>query len=178
MVSLQALSAAGALRGGWVLFGPPAILLAGLGSVALAEGSREWRRDPMRAQVFLGGLLALVVVADSLWGTLLWFVPESVGAAILGDTWPGAHQLVPALTALAVSTASLGLGMAGLRSAGHAARSMRITVPTMLGVLGAGSLGAILGEAQGAVWAMVAPTVLGAAVLWWVLHGARRRAPR
>lgn len=177
VVSLQALAAAGALRGGWVLFGPPAILLAGLGSVALAEGAREWRRDPRRAQMFLGGLLALVVVADSAWGLCLWFVPESVGAAVLGDTWPGAHQLVPGLTVLAISTASLGLGMAGLRSAGQASRTMRITVPTMLGVVVAGSVGAILGEAQGAVWAMVAPTVLGAAGLWWILVASRRWTP-
>ena len=68
-----------------------------------------------RAQVFLGVLLVLVIVADCAWGLLAWVIPESVGTAILGDTWSGAHQLVPALTANVVSTAALLLGMAGLR---------------------------------------------------------------
>jgi hypothetical protein len=177
VVSIQSLAAAGAMRGGWVLFGPPTILLAGLASVALSEGSSEWRRDPRRAEAFLGVLLLLVAVADGLWGVAVWLAPDRLGSAVLGDTWPGAHALVPALTVLAVSTASLGLGMAGLRAAGQAARTMRVTIPAMLGVVAAGTIGAVLGEAEGAVWAMVAPTALGAVALWWGLVALRRRAP-
>jgi O-antigen/teichoic acid export membrane protein len=174
VVSIASLASAGALRGGWVLFGPPAILVAGMASVALAEGSREWRHDPRRAQMFLGLLLVLVIFADSAWGLLAWAVPDSVGTAILGDTWSSAHQLVPALTANAVSTAGLLLGMAGLRASGQSARTMRITIPTMVAVAVAGGVGALVGEAEGAVWAMVAPTVVGSLALWWALVASYR----
>ena len=161
------LTAVGAVRAAFLLFGPPYILLQGAVALAVPEAVRLRRRRPDR-------LLAVAAVCGfglglvpALWGATLLAMPARFGEQLLGDSWPAARSLIPAITALVIGTAVFVPAAVGLR----ALASVRRLVVTSVVVAPIGvvlvAAGAWLGDARGAAQGLAAGQWLMGVVLWW-----------
>jgi O-antigen/teichoic acid export membrane protein len=167
--------AVGALRGGAVLFGASNILVMGLGLVAVPEGVRllttsvsAFRRS-MLALSGIVGALALV------WGGVLLVLPDSVGAQLLGQTWPAASKLLlPIALSTALGSAALGF-TTGLRSLGAAKTIFRARLFVTAFLLAGVFAGAFIGRsALGVAWGDAIANALSLLVWWWFFHAAMR----
>ena len=110
-------------------------------------------------------LTGAVAVANI--GVLL-VLPDSLGRAVLGNTWPlAAPLLVPAGVQLLLSVVGTGTrdALLGLH---------RVTVVVLVDVVGAvilvgaAGVGALVADARGVLWALVAAQAL-MTLVWWVL---------
>jgi hypothetical protein len=102
---------------------------------------------------------------------------RAIWRSVLGDYWdPARSVLVPiivSLTGLVISSGAI----VGLRALGAADRILRVAVLTSAVTLAITSLGAWLGGASGAAWAMAAGSWFGAACTWVAFQvAAKRRA--
>jgi O-antigen/teichoic acid export membrane protein len=91
---LAAIEVVGSLRGVQVLLGPTTVLAVGVVSFAIPEFSRRPDMTPT-ARLRAARLLSVVVAGAGVsWGLVFLLLPSSVGEAILGDTWKGAHDIL------------------------------------------------------------------------------------
>ena len=175
--AITGLVAVGAVRGAELLLGPFLAVLMGLSLVAVPEASRVARSRPHRLARFcllLGGIQA---VAALIWGlALLAFLPDSVGAQLLGDVWPAASLLILPAT-LSVTFAGISSGAStGLRALGAARRSLRAQLGNTTLYITGGLVGAVLNGAVGSSWGVALGCLVGACGWWYQLRTALRDA--
>jgi O-antigen/teichoic acid export membrane protein len=152
----------GSLRAAQVILGPTTILAVGMISFAIPEFS--WRRDltphgRMRASTALSAFVVLTGVG---WASAILLLPASVGQALLGESWKGAHGvLMGSIVFQAGSAMSLGpaamlyaLGRARSTFKVHALLAPLVVICSVAGVYLAGAQGAAWGQAM-AAWAVV-----------------------
>jgi O-antigen/teichoic acid export membrane protein len=166
--SLSGLAAAGALRAGQIVLGPPNILNMGLTGAAIPEAVRALRRS-RRHLWRLTQLLSLAIALPALlWGAVVLALPDDVGRALLGASWePAQAVLVPLTLALAASGALTGPTV-GLRALADARRSLRARLITGMMSFGGGLVGTVIGGAPGAATGLAAGLWTGVVVWWWV----------
>ena len=161
------LTAVGAVRAALLLFGPPYILLQAGVALAVPEAVRLRQRSPDRllsVAIVCGLALGLV---PALWGAGLLAMPEQFGELLLGDSWPPARSLVPAITVMVIGTALLVPAAVGLRALVSVRRLVVTSVVVApLGVVFAAA-GAWVGDTRGAAHGLAAGHWLMGAVLWW-----------
>jgi len=176
LVTFDGLATAGSLRAAQILLGPIQVVLMGIGITAVPEGIRLVNRSGYGALVRPAvGVSLLMAAATLVWGLLVSSLPDSIGAALLGETWPSAEPLVfPLAVAVAITTLSLGaeIGLRVLADAGRSlrARSVEAAAQTIGGVYGAwrvGVTGSIIGLALGGI--------LGVVAHWSMLRASLRR---
>lgn len=171
----------GSLRAAQVLLGPLGIVATSLMTFGLPEVSRRTSLGA-RARSRIATTVSVGMVAGSLaYAGLMLLIPDTLGTALLGDTWSGAqHVLLP--MALGSTSAGACLGPAIVIFAmGMARTTFRLTTisaPLIVVLLLAG---AGLDGARGAAWgfclAQTAMIPLWFARLRALLRtGARRRA--
>jgi O-antigen/teichoic acid export membrane protein len=103
-------------------------------------------------------------------------LPDSMGEAVLGDTWEVAE---PLLVPTGVQIVFLGLmtgvraGLLGMRAV---RKVMRIDLTTTALVLVASIIGAVINGALGALWAFTFVQVLMTVVMWATFLAHTRRA--
>jgi O-antigen/teichoic acid export membrane protein len=152
---------AGGLRGAIVLLGPVILLATGVVIATVPDGVRLKDRDPARLQrvvCLAAASLSIVVVA---WSAVISQLPDRVGEAVLGDTWPLAREITfPLGLAVAGTAASAGLA-AGLRSLAAARQSLRATAPAVLLLVAGGIVGGVWAGGVGAARGMVVPAWIG-----------------
>lgn len=150
----------GSLRAALVLLGPLGILSAAMTTFLLPEVSRRPELPSnTRMKVALGSSSALVVVTG-IYLLVLLLLPQSVGTALLGDTWPGARDvLVPMATWSAAAAASAGPAMM-LYAMGLARVTFRLHVIQAPMVVLAFIVGGYLHGAVGAAWALAIVAVV------------------
>ncbi|MER5888826.1 hypothetical protein ABT160_33795 [Streptomyces sp. NPDC001941] len=172
--AIVGVSAVGVVRGAELLLGPFLALLMGLSLVTVAESARVLRAAPDRLARFcflLGGAQA---VAALLWGAALLFLPDRLGAFVLGGVWDAASQLIVPAT-LGVAGAGLGTGAAaGLRALGAARRSLRSQLIASTCYVAGGLGGAALAGTVGSAWGVAAATLCSSSVWWVHLRSALR----
>lgn len=162
-----------ALRAAEILMGPLKTVAQGLRMVAQPEAVRSLARggDLLRpCLLFAVAMAALAGVA----GAVLLILPDSVGRAVLGDTWEPAQTVLVPYTLSVMAAGLLGGAQLGLHALVAVRRSLvaRVAVSVMLvvfkisGAVIAGAPGAAAGGAV-AMWA-------GATLWWWQLLQARR----
>jgi O-antigen/teichoic acid export membrane protein len=181
VAAIGGLAAAGALRGGFILLSPLNVFLLGFRNVIVPEGVRLLERSTtaLRSRsVFLSLGLALLAAA---WGTILLSLPSSAGAALLGDTWPAATDVILPLTVAMVGS-GLTIGpAAALRSLAAVRRSLRTRLAIAALTIIAGVVGAQAAGATGAAWALASAACAGSGAWWWqftraIVEHERRRA--
>lgn len=164
---IAGLAAAGALRAGQILLGPLRILYNGAQHMAVPEGVRLHRQRPEglpRVCATMGATLGLAGLA---FGGVLLVLPDSIGAALMGDSWEPARPVLLPLTLAMAAAGALRGALMGLRVLAAASESFRarllLAVLTVVGALG----GATADGALGAAWGLAGAQILGVAV-WWV----------
>jgi O-antigen/teichoic acid export membrane protein len=169
------LAAAGAIRGAEMLIGPVAALLMGVGQVAVPEAARaliRGRRPLVKLCLALSGGLALMGVA---WGLVVIVIfPFGPGEVVLGEVWPDARVLtVGVIVSYAAGCLHVGPS-AGLRALGRADLTMQCQLTVTGLFVGLAAVGAILFDAQGAVWGTAIASVVGIWIWWSRLQKAER----
>jgi O-antigen/teichoic acid export membrane protein len=164
----------GTVRAGHTLMNAVHIATYGIQLFAVPEGVRIRERSHralLRFCAMLSGLLAGVCLA---WGVFLLLLPESVGRALLADTWLEARTVI---LPLSISMAAGGVqagAFVGLRALASAQRSLKARISSSGLLLLGGIGGAIVGGAVGAAWGMAIGASIGAASWWsFLLRGAR-----
>jgi len=176
--AIAGLAAVGGIRGAQILLGPAYVLTIGTLLVGLPEAVRLFnvsRHRLRQAAVFVSVGLSLATLA---WGAIMFFLPDTWGEALLGDTWANAHRVViPA----AISYAMLGGGMGaaiGLRAMAAATESLQARTSSTICTIAGGVLGAWTGGMVGAAWGLAAGAAIGAGLYWITFRRAMVRHER
>jgi hypothetical protein len=149
--AVGSLSTIGALQGARTLLGPTTVVGVGVVSFALPEFSKRtsmtaWERE--RAAIALSGLVIGIGLA---WSMIFYFLPDQYGRALLGDSWDGVKHIL-GLSILHYTAAAVPVGPACMIYAlGKTKITFRVNVVFAPFLLGLPVLGAVLGEARGAV---------------------------
>lgn len=109
--------------------------------------------------VGLGGLAGA-------WSLAVLSLPDSFGRALLGASWAGTREVMPAV---AVHIVAMGMGsgaLIGLRSMAAARRSLRARLVIAVLQLAFGMGGATLAQGLGAAAGLAAANVVGIGLLW------------
>ncbi len=172
---LLGLAAVGYVQAASTLMGPFVVIFLAMSLVMIPEASRILQRSPRRLQQFcliMGGGLGAAGVA---WGALLLVaLPHGLGQLLLGRVWRPTYPLV-----LPQMLAAMGQGLssgasAGLHALGAAKRSLRAMVVSSAAFVVCGLVGAGEGGAVGALWGLVAFSVISALISWWQLRAGLR----
>jgi hypothetical protein len=173
--ALAGLASVGYVRAGLLLFGPLYALIQGAVPFAVAEFVRLKSATPQRLRP-AGDLLSVLFGAGGLLlGATVLLMPESLGRTFLGGSWEGTRELLPAMTALAL-TAGVIVGPAvGLRAISAVGRmaTVSLAVAPIAILLPAG--GALLAGAEGAAWGLAASNAVMAGALLWQFRVANRK---
>jgi O-antigen/teichoic acid export membrane protein len=174
--AVASLEAIGALRGAQVLLGPVTILQAAAFSFAVPELSRRrhelTERDWMRSALVVS---AVIAVLGFIWGGLFLLAPDSVGRALLGETWAGTSAVLWPMV-----LGQLGGNLAHGTSAAFIGMDRAKVSMTLEAVFGALTLiggvgGVLIGGAVGAAWGFAAPFWILLPVWWLVMRREVRR---
>ncbi|WGY01270.1 oligosaccharide flippase family protein [Nocardioides sp. QY071] len=108
---------------------------------------------------------------------VLVFLPDPIGWAVLGESWDIVQPLMLAISCKVLLMA----GQSGLRAAligRHRIQTAMVTDIVALVLIGVCMVaGAVLGDAEGALWAMAVGTAVSTAC-WWIAIAWDGRAPR
>ncbi|MET8047075.1 hypothetical protein ABZU75_05695 [Streptosporangium sp. NPDC005286] len=170
-------AAVGAWRAALTLFGPANVVMAAGRVAAVSELSRLRTAGPgrMLRSAAVVGLLCGVVGAVA--GAIAAFLPDSVGHALLGESWADVGPLVPAFTALLVIE-GIGLGPYGVLRAMERVRTLFVLrVSVAAGRVLAVSAGAALAGAAGAATASSLIEATGFLVAMALLAAVLTTAP-
>ncbi|CAO5228657.1 MATE family efflux transporter [Frankia sp. AgKG'84/4] len=151
--ALNAIDIVGALRGVQTLLGPTTILAVGIVSWAIPEFSRRKDMSPAARLRAAYALSAVIVSVGVIWGTIFLVLPESVGHALLGDTWAQTHHLLAlSIVQQAGPAATVGpacmlyaLGKAKLTFRANLILAPQLLVYPVIGLELGGGTGAVVG---------------------------------
>lgn len=169
------LAEAGSIRAAQLVLGPMHVLLQAAHLIAVPEGVRIRRSHPALFRFAIGIFGSGLALGILVWVAMLMVMPDSVGRALLGDSW-GLARLV--LLPLGLSLAAQGFGsgaLVGLRVLSDAAGSLRGRVLdvgiSLILVVG----GSLVGGAIGAAWGMAANGAVSAMIFSVIFLRSERR---
>lgn len=165
------LAASGSLRAAMIVLGPIGVLFQGTQSAVIAEGARfaADRVDSLRRLV--RGVAVVLPCAGALWVVALVLTPRWLGRSLLGDTWTGAHEVLPYMGAASCLAGILFAANSGLRALGDAKRALRSRLTSLPVKLAGGVGGGVAGGAVGAAVGIMISDLITAGI-WW--HQLRR----
>lgn len=176
IAALGSLSAIGALRGAQVLLGVTNILMMAAVSFALPEVSK--RSATMTPSQWMKASLALsgfVSVLGALWGVLFIAAPDSVGEALLGDTWQGVREIL-VISVVSQFVLAFGTGPSTmLRAMGRTREAFRLNAIEGPLVFLGGVIGVLVDGAVGAMWGFTVAYVVTAPAWWWLMRREVRK---
>ncbi|WP_345762835.1 hypothetical protein [Diaminobutyricibacter sp. McL0608] len=167
----------GALRGAGTIIGPISLLSTTIRSLIIPYLTRA-RKSGARVEFARAAAVALVVGAVlAIPAVLLCFLPYAAGHALLGQTWPAASPLLPALAIESVLALIGNIASAGHRSRLAGVRSLvlrlSVGIPRPFIVIAAAGVWG----AAGAAWAMAALSALNC-VIWWLSYWQLTQQPQ
>ncbi|CAJ64874.1 hypothetical protein; putative membrane protein [Frankia alni ACN14a] len=149
--AVGSLSTIGALQGARTLLGPTTVVGVGVVSFALPEFSKRTSMNVHARERAAYALSGLVLAIGAAWSLIFYFLPERYGQALLGDTWDGTKDIL-GLSILHYLAAAVPVGPACMVYAlGKTKITFRLNAAFAPMLLGFPILGAVLGEARGAV---------------------------
>jgi O-antigen/teichoic acid export membrane protein len=159
------MSALGAVRAGWVFFGPMFTLQGGMYLVAVPEGAkaRDQPRRLQRMMMIVAGFSACIAAG---WMTVGLLLPDSAGHALFGPTWDDAETLVIPMGVMLIAATLFSGALLGLRALGDARRSFNCRLRTAPCHFTFSLAGAAIDGARGFVLGL-ALAESTAAVIWW-----------
>jgi O-antigen/teichoic acid export membrane protein len=169
----------GALRAAQVVLGPLNLLGYALSAFAVPEIARRRPSGKRGIQVAVA-ISALLVLANVVWGVAVFLLPDSVGAALLGDTWTTARDVLPAsLLGLVAIAAGFGANSV-LVALGYAKETFRLNFVLAPSFVIFGLAGLEWGGAPGAALGLALAQVVVVPAKWWrvIVVMRRRQAER
>jgi O-antigen/teichoic acid export membrane protein len=166
---IAGLAALGTFRAALVIFGPLNILFLAANAIVIPELVRLRQRRPDLLFRTSAGIAVGLASIPLLFGVVALALPARVGRDLMGQSWPAARPLIPAVAAAMAAAGVSAAFVGGLRALQAASRSFRLRLaaaPVVLcgyaigsaadGALGAITAGAITNwlVAVGAIWAL------------------------
>jgi O-antigen/teichoic acid export membrane protein len=164
LAAISGTAATAGFRGAQVLFGPQRVLSNGLLLAVLPEGVRI-RRSFSRLRFLVRALSAVNTVLVLAVGAVLLALPDSVGEAILGDTWADTRPVILPMIVFGVTGTIVSGPSMGLRVLSKASVCLRNRVVIAPVTIAATIVGMLVAGAVGAAWGMVAAGLLNV-VIW------------
>jgi O-antigen/teichoic acid export membrane protein len=164
------------VRGAQLLFGPIYSLYAGVRVAATPWLVRGHAADATVTAGLVRRLAAALGLITLAWGLVVCNLPDSVGEALLGDSWAGTSTVLVVMTWSAVAG---GIGFApvvGLRALAAARHSLRARSTVAVVTLAVGCIGALVGDARGALTGVATAETGGLGVYWRAFRNADREA--
>lgn len=165
--AIDGVESVGTVRATQIIFGPLNIVYAGVLVTLVPDGhGDEWATPAFqrRLRLIAACLAAMAAVVTA--GSIL--LPDSIGEALLGDSWSSAQEILLPVGVTAMFASFLAGAEIGLR----AGREVRPSLRTQLGLAPVNLLlpiaGAVVGGIDGFAWATAAGIAIGA-VTWWVV---------
>lgn len=163
---VSGLQALGAFRAAQLILGPIHSLFFAALSTAVPEGARvRADGDGSLYRMIRSLAVGLPLLALAWVGTLV-VLPEGAGSVILGDSWPGAQDLIVPLGLAIAVTGVLTASNCGLRALAAARRGLRARVALLPLVLISGLGGAAVGGATGCAMGLLIANSMGGAIFW------------
>jgi hypothetical protein len=157
----------GAARAAWVIFGPLAVIHAGLYLVLVPEGARLRGDVPaMRRKFLLASAVSMTL--STAWLAVVLLTPSRWGETLFSDTWSRAESLLLPMGLAVIAGGALSGGVLGLRALADARRSLRARLWSTPVLVVAPITGAVLGDATGFVLGMGVANA-ASAVVWWTM---------
>lgn len=163
--AIAGVAAVGSVRGAQLVLSPLTMVFAATTNMLVVEvthcapDARQLRRRTVLAASSMAGVAAVVTAASLV-------VPDGVGRVILGESWESSQRLLLAAGVQAVMIGAL----AGARIGLIGSRAIRINLALDLQlapvVIVLPTVGAVVAEAPGFLWALVATQAL-IALFWW-----------
>ncbi|ULE33955.1 hypothetical protein [Mycobacterium sp. IDR2000157661] len=169
LAAVAPISAVGAFNGGTTLFRPASVFSMAVKSAVVPELVRSARRSISRFQreiLLTAGLLAALSIV---WSAVVLALPDSVGVAVLGDTWETAEPLLPYLAIAQIVSSCTIAPMVGLRSLADGSRTVRARIYTTAIFVGSQVAGALINGAIGTVVALAISSPISASI-WWAYY--------
>lgn len=156
----------GAFRATQLLLGPLNTLFFAALSTAVPEGARvRAEADGSLYRLIRNLAIALPLMALA-WVGVLTLLPDRLGEAILGDSWPAAHHLILIVGLSIAVTGIIAAADGGLRALAAARRGLRARVTLLPLVAVAGLGGAAAGGAAGCAGGLLVANSIGAVIFW------------
>ncbi|HEY8545696.1 MAG TPA: hypothetical protein VIL36_11635, partial [Acidimicrobiales bacterium] len=160
-------AALGAARAAWVIFGPLAVIHAGLYLLLVPEGARlKGDAAAMRRKFVLASAASMAL--STTWLAVVLVIPSRVGEVLFSDTWTKAESLLLPMGIAVVAGGALSGGVLGLRALADARNSLRARLWSTPVLVIAPVAGAVLGDATGFVLGMAVANA-ASAVVWWTM---------
>ncbi len=174
---LAGLASVGYIRAGLLVFGPLYALIQGAVPFAVTELVRMKASSPHRLRPAADVMSLLFAAAGLLLGAALMLLPDQLGRSILGGSWEGTRELLPALTALAFTAGAVVGPAVGLRAIPSVGRLMSVSLVVAPATVLFAAGGAFMGGAEGACWGLAAANALTATALMVQFRSALRAEP-
>lgn len=166
ITGVAGLATVGALRAGQVLLGPLNVIFTGVQLSEVPAGVRALGESRSRllkkCRELSIGLASLALV----WTALVLALPESVGTAILGETWHAARPVVLPWGIYMIGLGGTAGASIGLRATAAVGRSLRVrgimSIPTIVAAM----VGTALAGGSGAAWGLAVVLWIESAQLW------------
>lgn len=176
IVAVAGLEVLGGLRAAQILLGPTNVMIAGLSMVAVPEGARSLAESPGKLRRTSIGIGSMAGAAIAAWGALVFFLPDSIGRELLGESWELGHSvLIPFTILTALNGIAIG-PRTGLRVLEAAKRILGIRLVTTAIGVGLTVAGAALGGAVGAATGGAIGSLI-ALPIWWTRFAKTLRDP-
>ena len=163
---IAGLASVAAVRAGQVLMNALHIATYGIYLAIVPEAVRLLTRSAAALRRLCLAVAAGLSAITAAWTVVLLLLPEPVGRALLGETWPLARAVIVPMALVTIGGAIQIGGVVGLRAFAAAGRSLRARIASSALMFVGGIAGAILGGAIGTAWGM-AIGVLAGSLVWW-----------
>jgi O-antigen/teichoic acid export membrane protein len=167
----------GALRGAQTVLGPLALFGMAVTGFAISEVGRQTlsRSKLLRVGISVGTAHVLISLG---WSAFLLLMPDSIGSALLGETWPAARLALPGMALysvlLAAGTGAYVIFIATNRT--YYALSHSVVLGPLVVVCSV--IGAAVGGAASAALGFALAAAISVPLAWWFLARAARQGKR
>ena len=164
---ISGLAAVGQIKAGQLVLSPLVSIATGLSVATTVLARQRYERDGRGpAAVVVVAMSSLLAAVTALWTLLAVSLPQSVGVAVLGDSWDTARSVLPVVGA-AQAVAAFSAGALILVRVSRGPRStLRARLATCWCEPLFGAIGALIGAAAGACVGMVTSQAVSTCV-WW-----------
>lgn len=171
--AIAGLTAVGGLRAAQVLYGPLHFVFYGARLAVIPEGVRDHARGAtvyFRQALQTGAVLVLLAAG---WTLVIVFLPDSIGEALLGDSWADASEVRLSFGLYMVTQAAIIGATVGLRIVVAAASSLGAAMLSAVVIIAIPAATATSGDLVAIGWAVAAGGAIGAVAWWWQLTRLR-----
>ena len=173
---ISGLAVLGAVRASQVFYGPLNTIHGGVYLAVVPEGLRA-RDDPRRLHRLIRWTSAGLVAFAAAWTVAGLWLPDDVGRALFGESWPGAADIMLPMGLAMVAGGAISGGLLGVRSLGDAQASLRSRLLSAPGQVVLPLVGAVVAGAAGFAVGMAASRVVAAWIWWTAFRAHAFRSP-